>query len=193
MSLPNPISYYTYRGQPLPAPELYAYIMAGQGLVKMAQSSYFKAAIPVALGDVVGLPEYPEGVELGVPKIPAKWLYAVLDHVRRCGYGIEQMYHFHWLNEWKVAVPKQMATAGRVGYRGGDELSVVLDLHSHHGMNSFFSSTDNNDEQGLRFYAVIGKIYHDLPEIRLRVGVYGDWLELDPLDLFDGLGPFVGA
>lgn len=192
MSLPNPVSYTIYQGRPLPAPELYAYVMAGNGVVKVAESLYFGAAVPVAPANIAGLPVYPKGVTLRVPKIPTRWLYAVLDHARRCGLGLEQMYHFHWLPGWRVAVPKQQATAGQVSYRGGDETTVVLDLHSHHGMNSFFSGTDDEDEQGVRFYGVIGRIY-TRPEIRLRVGVYGDWLELDPLVLFEGLGPFVEA
>lgn len=133
---------------------------------------------------------------LKVPKIPASWLRAVLDHARRAGSSdlvsgaVEQMYHFHYLDTgWRVSVPKQEASAGRVSYRGGGEASVGLDLHSHHEMDAYFSSTDDRDEQGARFYAVIGKIF-TAPEIVLRLGLYGDWLDLDPLFLFDGLGPF---
>ncbi|GIK42423.1 MAG: hypothetical protein BroJett011_62560 [Chloroflexota bacterium] len=205
--LPNPVDYYIYTGQEIPAPTLYAYLMAGNGVIKLAETAHFRAAAPVYpyWAAVAGLPDYPPGIELKVPKIPARWLYLVLDHARNCGRHIEQMYHFHWWpvssgpgfaplgrGEWRVSIPRQQASAGRVSYHGGGDPTIVLDLHSHHAMLSFFSSTDNGDEQGLRFYAVIGRIY-DQPELRLRVGVYGDWLELDPLDLFDGLGPFVEA
>jgi PRTRC genetic system protein A len=104
------------------------------------------------------------------------------------------MYHFHYFPAcgWRVSIPKQQASAGRVAYRGGCEPTVVLDLHSHHEMNAYFSSTDNADEQGCRFYAVIGKIY-SRPELRLRLGMYGDFVELDPCLLFDGSGPFEEA
>lgn len=192
--LPNPVAYHIYTGEPLPSPSLYTYILAGQGVVKWGVAPHFSAAIPLQGCKVAGLPLYPEGVVLNIPRIPAKWLYLVLDHARHCGQGIEQMYHFHWLagQGWRVAVPRQQASAGQVSYHGGTETTVVLDLHSHHGMNAFFSGTDNRDEQGLRFYGVIGKIY-SRPELILRVGVYGDWLELDPLELFDGLGPFTDS
>lgn len=204
--LPNPVDYHIYTGQEIPTPGLYAYILAGQGVIKLAETPHFRAALLICEDEITGLPLFlPEGIELKVPRIPARWLDAVLDHARKCGHHIEQMYHFHWWplssgpgfaplgrGEWRVSVPGQDASAGRVNYHGGNEATIVLDLHSHHGMESFFSTTDNGDEQGLRFYAVIGRIY-DRPELRLRVGVYGNWLELDPLELFDGLGPFVEA
>lgn len=200
MNLPNPINYHIYQGQPIPVPDLYAYVLAGNGVFKLAENEHFSAAIPLGwTGRIAGLPDLDmPPLVLCPPRIPAKWLYAVLDHAQRAGYTagslaatpIEQMYHFHWLPEgWRVAIPKQQATAGHIGYQGGHEASIVLDLHSHHHMNSFFSPVDDKDEQGLRFYGVIGRIYSE-PEIRLRVGVYGDWLDLDPLVLFDGLGPF---
>lgn len=202
--LPNPIDYHIYTGEPLPAPALYAYILAGQGVIKMAHTPHFEAAIVTAGMNVAGLPIYPVGIELHRPLIPAVWLYRVLQHARLCGDGIEQMYHFHWWPQssgpgfallgrgyWRVSIPKQQATPLQVGYRGGHESTVVLDLHSHHRMETFFSSTDDADEQGMRFYAVIGRISPTTwPEIRLRIGVYGDWMEISPLVLFEGLGPF---
>lgn len=197
MSLPNPLNYTIYRGDPLPRPKLYGYALAGQGVIKYAENDHFRAAIVVAPGRIAGLPDYPTGVTLHHPRIPGYWLATVLDHARRAGAGdlilqpVEQMYHFHWLdNRWQVSVPKQDASAARVTYKGGHEQSIVLDLHSHVNMMAGYSSTDNNDEQGLRFYAVIGRIY-SRPEICLRVGVYGNWETLDPAFLFDGLGPFV--
>ena len=114
----------------------------------------------------------------------------------------EAMYHFHWVlprnaglrdePTWRVAVPAQSASAGRVCYRGGDDPAVVLDLHSHHQMAPFFSSTDDGDEQGCRFYGVIGHIYSD-PAIRLRLGVYGDFMDIPARMLFEDLGPFEEA
>lgn len=209
--LPNPVGYQVYRGQVLQAPQLYDYVLAGNGVFKVAMGPHFSAEIPLWRGEVAGLSPYGDGGELylHVPKIPASWLYRVLDHATGQGSRgagellrpVEQMYHFHWLPSppthltlgegggWRVSLPKQAATPGAVNYRGGSETSIVLDLHSHHEMRAFFSATDDADEQGLRLYGVIGRIY-TRPEIRLRVGVYGDWLELDPLEIFEGLGPF---
>ncbi len=200
MSLPNPVQYHVFRGQPLPRPLLYGYALAGQGVIKFTETDFFSAAITVANGALItGLPLYPTGIRLGLPRIPGHWLATVLNHARQAGTGnqvlrpVEQMYHFHWLdNDWKVAVPRQAAKSTKVDYRGGHETSIVLDLHSHAELPAFFSETDDADEQGARFYAVIGRIY-TRPELRLRVGVYGDWLEFDPLALFENLGPFIPA
>ena len=196
---PNPLSnqYHFYCGQALPEAWPYAYHVAAEGVFKVVHGRHFRAAFQVAAGRVAGLSSYPDaGVLLTVPRIPAGLLARVLAHardvcLRASLVPVEQMYHFHYFHGvgWRVAVPRQQAGAGRVAYTGGCESSVVLDLHSHHEMAAFFSETDDRDEQGCRFYAVIGRIFTQ-PDIRLRLGVYGDFLKLPAAFLFDGLGPF---
>jgi len=205
--MPAPIRYYIYTGQELPAARPYGYVLAREGIYKLADTPFFTVSLLLARvrRGVPGLEEFGEWAVVSVPRIPARWLRSVLEHARKAGRGhgvlrpIEQMYHFHYFfhdpddgmngSGWRVAVPKQQASAGQVRYMGGDERTVVLDLHSHHEMAPFFSTTDNRDEQGLRFYAVIGHIY-SRPQIRLRLGVYGDFVELPVTVLFEGLGPF---
>lgn len=207
-TLPSPIAYHVYQGQELPEPCPYDYVLDRWGVVKRAMTPFYEARVRVAEGRVAGLSTvYGVGdfagdaaIRLTVPKIPARWLEQVLRHAQRAGderdiilRPVEQMYHFHWLDgEWQVSVPKQEASGSRVRYRGGNERSIVLDLHSHHRLGAFFSPTDDRDEQGCRFYAVIGRIYRR-PEIRLRLGLFGDFIELSALDLFEGLGPFMEA
>jgi PRTRC genetic system protein A len=199
MSLPRPIK-YLIAGDELGVPPVpYDYVMDALGVIKRVSNLHFLAHLRVADGHVAGLPLLSEGLTLRVPKIPARWLFRVLDHAARAGAGggvlrpIEQMYHFHYIDgQWRVSLPKQQASVARVSYRGGDAPSVVLDLHSHHNMSAYFSPTDNEDEQGARFYAVIGRIY-SRPEIKLRLGLYGDFVDLEATELFDGLGPFVEA
>lgn len=199
MSLPRPIKYHV-AGDELGVPAIpYDYVMDKLGVIKRVSNIHFLAHLRVADGHVAGLPLLSEGLSLRVPKIPARWLYRVLDHAAQAGNGvavlrpIEQMYHFHFIDgQWRVSIPKQDASAARVSYRGGHQATVVLDLHSHHNMSAYFSRTDDEDEQGCRFYAVIGRIY-SRPEIRLRLGLYGDFVDLEATELFDGLGPFVEA
>lgn len=200
MSLPNPIQYHVYaNGSRPPDPTFYSYVLCRQGLVKWAKNRHFEASILIAPATVAGLGTWACGVILNVPRIPPTWLQSIFRHALLAGENdvrvthlpVEQMYHLHWLNEsWQVSVPNQVGTTGRVSYRGGDEQSIVLDLHSHHQMAADFSPIDNRDEQGLRFYAVIGRIY-DRPEIRLRLGVWGDFVELPLTTLFQGAGPFI--
>lgn len=202
--MPCPIQYHVYRGQDLPPAKPYAYALAGNGVFKLADTAHFSAALRLASPrrPVAGLEELFAGMVLHVPRIPARWLRAVLADARRVGRGrgvlrpVEQMYHFHYFYHdpddrlngqgWRVERPRQEASAGRVTYQGGDAKTIVLDLHSHHEMAAFYSSTDNRDELGCRFYAVLGHIY-SRPEIRLRLGVYGDFLDLPATALFEDL------
>lgn len=198
-NLPCPIRHHFYTGQAIPDSWPYAYVLAQNGLFKLVDTPHFYVSLCLSAARVAGLRGWPEeGVLLRVPKIPATWLAAVLRDARAQGIGgvgilrpVEQMYHFHWLpgQGWRVSRPRQQATSGSVHYHGGEEPSIVLDLHSHHEMPAFFSDTDNRDEQGCRFYAVIGRIY-SRPEIRLRLGAYGDFVSVRPAALFEGLGEF---
>jgi hypothetical protein len=109
--------------------------------------------------------------------------------------NLEFMYHFRFDpggRGWFVTRPEQERSGARVGYLNRDPGGVVLDLHSHHTMPAFFSSTDDRDERGGRFYAVMGRLERPRPELILRLGAYGHWLDNIPaLTLFDELGPFV--
>lgn len=187
--LPNPISYHCYRGDVLPPPTYYSYVLAGQGLFKWAISPHFEARIMIAPCRVAGLPDWPVPSPMTVPLIPAKWLRSVIAHAQGKG-AIEQMYHFHYFkaNGWRVSLPAQSADPGRVGYAGAAEPSIVMDLHSHHSMSAYFSATDNRDEQGCRFYGVIGNIF-DCPEIDLRLGVWGHYRSISIRTIFEDAGP----
>lgn len=207
-SLPNPIQYHVYQGQSLPIPKPYDYVLAAEGVFKRVYTRHFCADLLVSEGAAIaGLWRYsvsynhdfmidPVFCDLFAPKIPGYLLTRVLNHARLAGGGgvvqtpVEQMYHFHFVEgEWRVSIPKQTATGGSVRYYGGHEATIVLDLHSHHEMHAYFSPTDDRDEQGCRFYGVIGRIF-TRPEIRLRLGLYGDFVEVAALDLFENLGPF---
>lgn len=83
----------------------------------------------------------------------------------------------------------QQATSHRVRYAMPTGTDVLMDIHSHHGMAAFFSSTDDADDTGLGVSVVIGRIF-DAPEIICRLNVYGQHQRVPALTLFDGLGPF---
>jgi len=73
--------------------------------------------------------------------------------------------------EYRLRMPEQVSRDAGVQY--AHLPSTVLDIHSHGATSAFFSTTDNQDEQGLRLYAVVGKLDSLIPEVKLRVGVYG--------------------
>jgi PRTRC genetic system protein A len=59
-----------------------------------------------------------------------------------------------------------------------------MDIHSHGGGSAWFSTTDNTDEQGLRFYMVVGKLDTLLPEVEIRLGVYGYFAPVSVEEVF---------
>ena len=84
--LPNPMRYFVHDGSPLPVFWPPVYVMDRTGVLKVAETDYFRAAVPVANGgSVVGLSTFPVGLELFVPKIPVRLLELVLGHARRVG------------------------------------------------------------------------------------------------------------
>jgi len=105
----------------------------------------------------------------------------------------EALYSFQ-VQERQVRLmrPRQVATSGSVTSAGLDDPTVLLELHSHGNMPTFWSETDNHDEQGIRLYGVMGRL-DSSPEIKLRVGVCGHWKPLYISQLFTGDGGFRDA
>ena len=60
----------------------------------------------------------------------------------------------------------------------------LIEVHSHHGMDAFWSRLDDADEVGLALYAVLGRIF-DAPQLRVRLGVYGEWWPIPATWVFD--------
>ena len=70
---------------------------------------------------------------------------------------------------------------------------MVAEFHSHGTSRSFFSATDDRDEQGFRIYGVVGRLDAPLPELSLRVGVYDHFAPVDWPQVFDGPNPASGS
>ena len=81
-------------------------------------------------------------------------------------------------------VPPQVGTATTLAYV--PPAGVVAEFHSHGTSRAFFSATDDRDEQGFRIYGVVGRLDTPLPELSLRVGVYGNFAPLDWSQAFVG-------
>ena len=65
---------------------------------------------------------------------------------------------------------EQEGSSSRVRYQPLP--NTVIDLHSHGAMGAGFSQTDDEDEQGLRIYGVVGRFDQDALQMSLRVGAY---------------------
>lgn len=194
----NLIPMYLYQGQPIPRPiRLYDYLLARQGIVKRLETQYVSAdqlLVPIDT-PLTGLrlADYsPQPVRFKLPRIPGHLLREALADARQ-NIDLEFMYQFRFdatTHRWTVTRPEQDQSRAHVGY-SFDPAGIVVDLHSHNRMPAFFSPTDDRDELGGRFYAVMGHLEQEPPELILRLGFYGHWLYNVPaLAIFEDIEPF---
>jgi PRTRC genetic system protein A len=197
VKIPCPVDYTIYDGGSVTIQDgkSYAYVLAGNGLFKAVQTAHFDACMCLAPARVAGLPRLEHRFDLHFGRLPGRLLSAILQDARSQSWdrATEAMYHIRIDDGCARAVrPRQNGSGARLSYDGGDSLTIVCDLHSHHEMGAFFSPTDNRDEQGVRFYAVIGRIF-TRPEIQVRLGIHGDFWSVPVSSLFDSPGPFQQA
>jgi PRTRC genetic system protein A len=184
--------------QPLlePAPPI-TWLWAANGVFKRGVSPHLDALIRVgATTEAPGLASLLPHVRWpGVRgRIPGALLVPILDHARRMGQGngvqqpIEQQYFIvRDDSRMCVRVPPQRSSATRIRYTMAIGTGVLLlDIHSHHRMPAYFSSTDDTDDQGLSVSCVLGTIF-TAPTIICRVNVHGHRQHVPALTLFDAL------
>jgi len=168
----------------------YEYLVGANGLFIRAEDSRMAARVLVAGAQLSGLAPVVPDARLKTPRIPGDWLWSVLGSARR-HLPNERAFQFTWDDigaRWRCDAPFQDADPASVTY--ADIPGAVVDLHSHGTLTAFFSSTDDADEQGLRFYVVVGRVDTNTPTITARVGVYGHVMPVPAWTIFDGLGPF---
>lgn len=127
--------------------------------------------------------------------LPGRLLQRVLHHARQAvdmrGRPVEQQY---WITDrgagLTVIRPPQLTTAVTVITPRMDDIPVLCDIHSHHGMGAYFSRTDNADDTlALGVSVVIGRIF-TVPLICCRLTVYGHYQPVPATLIFSDLGPF---
>jgi PRTRC genetic system protein A len=166
---------------------LYAYIMAGNGVFLYAKRDDLQVLIPVSRATIAGLPPLEPFVH--IPRVPAILMRDIL-HESKEILPNEILFWFHFdrdRQDWNVVAPRQICGPCSVfPVDKSDPLGskALIDLHSHALMEPFFSPTDNKDEQGFRIFAVIGKV-NEQSEIRVRVGVYGNYWNIPASTIFD--------
>ncbi|GAB4430151.1 MAG: hypothetical protein Kow0031_10930 [Anaerolineae bacterium] len=195
------IPLYLYQGaMPPPPGQLYDYVLARQGLIKrvsnrLADAELLLAPLPSDLHlPGLKLARYPLAEpRLKVPLIPGHLLRQALE-IARQDLSREAMFQivYNDASGYRLVQPRQHREGVWVRFTTSpqpDDL-LVLELHSHHTMAAFFSDQDDRDEQGGRFYAVMGRLGQPQPHLALRLGLYGHWLPLVPTALFTDIRPF---
>jgi len=148
----------------------YDYILASNGLYIQAGNPHLEATVLVSPAEVRGLSPLEEKVTLLHGRIPWR-LYDLAYSLFVMDTSRERYAAIIWDNGYQLKVPEQEREPGSVRY--STESSVVLDLHSHGTMDAWFSTDDDQDEQGLRLYMVVGRVNMLIPAMELRIGVYG--------------------
>ncbi len=139
-----------------------------------------------------GLAELEPFVKFNCPPVPAEIL-TIIWTLARTAAAIQPMesLFYLWLNErgeWHFSKPPQRATASSVEPTDqspeSDYFKAVIEVHSHHTMPAFWSSTDTAHENRFRVYAVLGNIFKDA-QILVRVGAWGYFVDLPAASIFE--------
>ena len=165
------------------------YVLGCGGVYVQSQGAHLTARVPVASCEVRGLAPVAEKVQLTHGPIPAQ-LFELGLRWFQDDPDTERLFAVRWDGDaYRLVVPPQAGTATRLAYV--PPAGVVAEFHSHGGARAFFSATDDRDEQGFRIYGVAGRLDAPLPELSLRVGVYGHFAPVDWSQVFDGPQPGV--
>lgn len=148
----------------------YDYILAQNGLFVQAENPLIRASICIGPAEIRGLLSLEERIELVHGKIPRR-LYDLSLSVLMASSDREQYLAITWENGYWLRLPTQERNPLSVEYETLP--SSVMDIHSHGPMEARFSGIDDTDEQGLRLYMVVGRLDTLLPEVEIRLGVYG--------------------
>jgi PRTRC genetic system protein A len=160
----------------------YDFIFARTGVFIRARNSLLRATLCISPVEIRGLAPLDEEIELTHGKIHHA-LYDLAISTLMVNRSLEQYLAVTWEGRYHLTTPTQTREPAEVRYeRVG---STILDIHSHGTMRAFFSVADNTDEQGLCLYMVVGRLDTFLPEVEMRLGVYGYFAPVTESEIFD--------
>ena len=160
----------------------YDYILASNGVFVRAENSLIKATVAVSEATIRGLQPLQNSVELRHGRIP-QYIYDLALSALMVNPYREQLVAVVWDGSYRLKLPTQENGECWIKYQTLPD--TVLEFHSHGLMSAVVSMTDNRDEQGLGLYAVAGRLDRLIPEVNMRVGVYGYFAPLKFSEVFD--------
>ena len=190
-SAASPVGYLVNRNDGLAGVQGigFDYVLGSDGLYVQSESAQLTARVLVAPCEVRGLAPVTEKVELAHGPIPAG-LFEVGLRWFRDDPDTERLFAVRWDgHRYGLVVPTQLGTATSLAYT--PPAGVVAEFHSHGRSRAFFSKTDDEDEQGFRIYDVAGRLDTTLPELSIRVGIYGHFAPVQWSQVFDCPAPSV--
>ena len=197
MQAVNLVSYHRLGGieqpgqlPPITPGGLYELWETGSGDFIRARRTGLEVMLPLQLAGRPDLTPAAPYVKLDFPPVPGQLLEEMLGFSRqasdRAGRPLEMLFHVSWNEEragWRLEVPPQVQRRASVRptWSGADSSyqRALLEVHSHHRMDAYFSATDDRDEgRSFRLFAVLGRIFERQPHIRLRAGLFGRFWEI---------------
>jgi PRTRC genetic system protein A len=187
------ISYYFAHTNQLPpiANAGIEYWVARNGIFARASRPGLSVLIPISSHDqpLKGLVDLHPIVHLN-PLVPIDLFERI--HAIACHHLPNEVL-FHLVltgDQWELTTPDQMQSQTKCQpYKTGAGCSThqaLIEIHSHGTMLAYFSTTDDADEcAGFRIYGVIGKLHQTIPELILRVGLFGHAYTVSDCTIFD--------
>ena len=173
--------YFTERGLVGEPGLYYDYIVGANGVFIRAENRFVSATVCVGPARVRNLQTVRTMVVLKRGKIP--WnIYHLAISMLMADALREHYLAIVWRDGYHLVHPEQMGTEASCQYERVPD--TVMEFHSHALMSSFFSGVDTRDEQGLAIYAVVGRLDQLIPEIEMRIGVYGYFTRLSLNEVF---------
>lgn len=180
---------------PFNATHFCEYWTANNGVFVRAQRPGLAALLPIVSFPIPieGLFPLRPRVELMYPRVSRSVVEELLQESWAARDELTQswqeiLFYLRWGNgAWQWTKPEQSQQQVRVTpllpYEA-DLPAPLLDIHSHHTMDAFFSQTDTADDYGFRLNAVWGRL-DTWPTIRVRVGIYGHFYPVRASSVFD--------
>ncbi|HUV51629.1 MAG TPA: Mov34/MPN/PAD-1 family protein [Dehalococcoidia bacterium] len=159
----------------------YDYIVGGNGLFIRAGNRFINATVCIGHAKIRGLQPIRPLVVLKQGKIP--WgIYHEAIRILMADALCEHYLAVVWTDGYQLVHPQQLGTEASCMYERVPD--TVMEIHSHGLMSPFFSGIDNADEQSMAIYAVVGGLDRFIPDVNLRIGLYGYYDRLNHNEVF---------
>ena len=138
--------------------------------------------------------EVKAGFIMKLPKIPMELLMFILNFFKEMSDKFEYEALVHILydtihKKYTIRVPEQEISHASVNSvleePYSEDFIHVMDIHSHNTMPAKFSHIDDDDEKETRLYAVAGRFGKGFPDIKVRAGCGGEFINVPIEQVFD--------
>ena len=197
---------YVYEeGLELPEQGTY-FLVSGNGLWLHKDTGIVKAFVPVDNISCLQDLDADAFVQCGLPKLPAQHVWRIQTFFKQIVEKFQSeasttLYFNKSTNEFKVYVPEQVVSHGSVNYERKalthlEEMKNFLcvgTIHSHCDFGAFHSGTDISDEEDFDgLHVTFGNNNLDEFSISATIAVNGRRLQVDPLEVLEGIEPIIG-